>query len=270
MPAKQAPTGEDAERGRAASGAIRKGSGLNTPTGKKAATRAAKAAKAEGDWGAALVRPRYCAAHNVRDGSPCRKPPLKDDVVCKYHGGGTAVAKRRQAVNAEIAKTVAALKKLGVDVVQRDPREVLLEQVYNASAMEQALAGLIRDLDEKHVSKMGAVDYITTDDGVVPVPDPLGSIAQARLDLYAQWMDRAARVAKMALDAGIEERLVRLAEGQASLIVQTMKNVLAQLDLTPEQLERASKLAANELRLLAARPVGSLPAISASNGTTDR
>lgn len=75
------------------------------------------------------------------------------------------------------------------------------------------------------------------------------------MTLYAQWVDRAARVAKMALDAGIEERLVRLAEGQATLIVQTLRNVLAQLDLTPEQLAKAQQLAASEFRLLSARPV---------------
>lgn len=264
MPADRIPA-EAAERGRAASGAIRKGSGLNTPTGKKAATRAAKSSRAEGEW-TPPIRARYCAAKN-REGKPCRRAPVRNDVVCVQHGGGTAVAARRQEVNSQIAETVKALKKLGVEVVQRDPREVLLEQVYNSAAMAQALAGMIRDLEERQLKAIGDIDYISTDDGVVPVPDPEGSVAQARLDLYAQWVDRAARVAKMALDAGIEERLVRLAEGQATLIVQTMRNVLTQLDLTPEQLERASKLAANELRLLAARPVGSLPAPALPGGT---
>jgi hypothetical protein len=192
---------------------------------------------------------------------------MRDDVVCKTHGGGTAVAARRQEVNSQIALTVKALKELGVNVVQRDPREVLLEQVYNSSAMAQALAGLVRDLDEPHISAIGDIDYIETEDGVVPVPDRQGAIAQARLDLYAQWIDRAARTAKMALDSGIEERLVRLAEGQATLIVTTVRSVLSQLDLTPAQLQHATKLFATELRLLSARPAGTL--ISSDNGRTD-
>lgn len=191
-------------------------------------------------------------------GKQCTKAPLKNDVVCKMHGGGTAVAARRQEVNSQIALTVAALKKLGVDVVQRDPREVLLEQVYNSAAMAQALAGLVRDLEERHLKAIGDIDYISTDEGVVPVPDPEGSVASARLELYAQWIDRAARVAKMALDAGIEERLVRLAEGQATVVVQTIRNVLSQLSLTPEQMSKAVQLAASEFRLLAARPVPQL------------
>lgn len=235
--------------------AIRPNNKINTPTGKKAATRAAKAAREAGSWDAALVRPRYCAAKKTTTGKPCTKAPMRNDVVCKQHGGGTAVAARRQEVNSQITQTVKALKQLGVDPVQRDPREILLEQVYSSAAMADALAGMVRDLEQKHLEGIGALDYVPTDDGVVPVPDRDGSIAEARMTLYAQWVDRAARVAKMALDAGIEERLVRLAEGQAQLIVQTLRNVLAQLDLSPEQLEKAQQLAASEFRLLAARPI---------------
>lgn len=205
-----------------------------------------------------MARPRYCAATKAVDGKPCGKAPIKGDVVCRYHGGGTAVARRRQEVETQVQKTVKALHELGVAVVQRDPREILLEQVYSSAAMADALAGLVRDLEQKHLDGIGALDYVPTDDGVVPVPDRDGSIAEARMTLYAQWVDRAARVAKMALDAGIEERLVRLAEGQATLIVQTLRNVLAQLDLTPEQLAKAQTLAASEFRLLAARPVQAL------------
>ena len=201
------------------------------------------------------MRPRYCAAKKTTTGKQCTKAPIKGDVVCKTHGGGTAVAARRQAAETQVQLTVKALHELGVKVVQRDPREILLEQVYSSAAMADALAGMVRDLEAKHLEGIGALDYIQTDDGTVPVPDRDGSIAEARMTLYAQWVDRAARVAKMALDAGIEERLVRLAEGQAALIVQTLRNVLAQLDLTPEQLEQAQRLAASEFRLLAARPV---------------
>ena len=54
--------------------------------------------------------------------------------------------------------------------------------------------------------------------------------------LYQEERDRLVRVAKLAIDAGVEERHVRLAEGQAQQLAQVMRAVLTDLghDLADE------------------------------------
>jgi hypothetical protein len=51
-------------------------------------------------------------------------------------------------------------------------------------------------------------------------------------------LDRMAKYSKMALDVGIEERTVQLAERQAELVTRFFESVLDELELTPEQYEK--------------------------------
>ena len=70
--------------------------------------------------------------------------------------------------------------------------------------------------------------------------------------MYAQWLDRAARASKLALDAGVDERRVRIAEDQARVIVDTSRAVFAdaELGLTPEQRKAAATVAARHRRAI--------------------
>ena len=69
--------------------------------------------------------------------------------------------------------------------------------------------------------------------------------------LYNEERDRLARTAKAALDAGIVERQVRLAESQGRELARVVVTVLAKLELTPEQAAAARVMVADELRKLA-------------------
>ena len=253
--------------GAAQPGAANKGQAKN---GGRAARRAVNASLAAGDY-RPEPRERFCAGIK-RNGQRCGKAPLAYGKYCRFHGGGnTGAQARNRALQREISLTVDALHKLGLEPQERDPREVLLEAVYTSASMAQALQGLVRDLTEKHLEGIGELDFQPDGEGgVVPVPDRKGSIAEARLTLLGTWTDRAARVAKMALDAGIEERMVRLAESQAQVIVRTLRAVLEQLDLTPTQLAKAQELAASEFRLLAARPALALPSTSVAETSNRR
>jgi hypothetical protein len=53
--------------------------------------------------------------------------------------------------------------------------------------------------------------------------------------VYGDWIDGAAKHAKLALDAGIEERRVQLAEMEAQLVANVVMGVLDDLNLTAEQ-----------------------------------
>jgi len=61
-------------------------------------------------------------------------------------------------------------------------------------------------------------------------PDHLGDgRPHVLVDLYGQWLDRQAKVTKLALDAGIDERRVKMAEGTANEIVETMQDAMTGL-----------------------------------------
>lgn len=58
------------------------------------------------------------------------------------------------------------------------------------------------------------------------------------------------RFSKMALDAGVEERLVRVAETVGNQIATLLRNILEDLDLDKVQQERAPDIVRRHLRLL--------------------
>jgi len=70
--------------------------------------------------------------------------------------------------------------------------------------------------------------------------------------LRCQERDRAARLAKMAIDAGLGVERVRLTEKQGQIIAQVIAATLddATLGLSPEQREGGRKVAARHLRSL--------------------
>jgi hypothetical protein len=61
-------------------------------------------------------------------------------------------------------------------------------------------------------------------------------------DQYKGWVDQAARHSKLALDAGVAERQVRIVEMQAQLLAQAIRGILGGLGLTPEQQAKAPEL----------------------------
>lgn len=65
--------------------------------------------------------------------------------------------------------------------------------------------------------------------------------------MYADERDRTARIAKAALDAGVAERMVRLAESYGDLIATLIGNILSDLRLTPEQYTRAPEIVRTRL-----------------------
>jgi hypothetical protein len=68
--------------------------------------------------------------------------------------------------------------------------------------------------------------------------------------LRAAALDRMARYAKMALDVGIEERTVKMREGQAAMIARFFESVMGEIELTPEQQEILAPTMRRHLELI--------------------
>lgn len=75
------------------------------------------------------------------------------------------------------------------------------------------------------------------------------------MKLYNDERDRLARFSKLALDAGVAERQIQIAEQQGTILAQTLLAVFGDttLGLTPDQQQLARTLAGRHLRIVAAR-----------------
>src|SRR4051794_2723097 len=71
--------------------------------------------------------------------------------------------------------------------------------------------------------------------------------AQVAMRLYGDERDRVARVAKAALDAGVAERMVRIAEEYGELLAKLIGGILGDLRLTREQRDLAADVVPRRL-----------------------
>lgn len=118
-----------------------------------------------------------------------------------------AAARRlqRERLNGDMGRL---LEELELDAAGSPPVVLLLGAVHRCAAMVQVLGTVVGGL--------------TAD--TLYGPDHLGDgRPHVATEMYATWLDRLARASKLAIDAGVEERMVRLAEDQARLIAEAMR-----------------------------------------------
>lgn len=204
--------------------------GIATDIKKKVARRMAETAPSEEDWAAEAFRGNSFAGSKTR-------------AVTNY------------VVNAQAKK---ALSKIGLDPSPGfDPKTALLATVESSWRQMKVFEAMLSSIPEDDWSHLG----------VVPIPGMPSTARGARIEVLQRFLGEAtknaSRISKLAIDAGIEERLVRIAEEQSALIADTVRaGVLAALaSLTgalrlPKEtqelaLEAALGAAAGKLRALA-------------------
>lgn len=158
-----------------------------------------------------------CHAHR-RDGTQCRNHAIRGAHVCRMHGGTApqtrAAAKRRL----DEQKAVEQVRVLGLprDV---DPHIALLEEVHRTAGHVAYLNSMIGDFDSDAELKQ-----YTRDKGGLTWEKPA-----VWVEIYQHERTHLARVCKAALDAGVAERQVRLAEQQGQLLAKVIQGVLSDL-----------------------------------------
>lgn len=184
------------------------------------------------------------------NGTPCTKWPMKGQAVCRNHGGSSPQAKaaaqrRLQAADAERAVTTFGLPR------EIDPRDALLEEVYRTAGAVDWLGARVRELQADQVV-WGKAEEVEKTAGEFPGVDITHKAAvNVWVDLYNRERKHLVDVAKAAIAAGIEERRVRLAEQQGALLAGVIKNILGDLDLTPEQSAKVPEIVPRHLRAVA-------------------
>lgn len=149
---------------------------------------------------------------------------------------------------------LAALERLGIrqakavlaglgNPVDVNPVEALLYLVQEAAGNVAFLGARVQDMGYDLV---GDVYSLARDGTPVATSEDIRAIVK----LYNDERDRLARVSKIALDAGIEERTVRVLEEQATVLVQVIRSVIDNLGMPPDVRQRALALVTAELRRL--------------------
>lgn len=177
---------------------------------------------------------RRCKAHN-RAGKACGRWACKGQLVCSNHGGGSpqalAAATRRlsmQAMNREV-------EQWGLGDTSTDPGTALLQLLTQARIRAQMYAGQIADLVDQHGLQEALVG-----ESLILNPNTnrlvkVGEYIKGLATLENQERDRAARYAKLAIDADLVTAQSKLAAQHGALIEAVMLAAFEQMQLTPEQ-----------------------------------
>lgn len=151
-----------------------------------------------------------CAALTT-SGRPCRAWAIKGGTVCVKHGG-TAPQVR-----------AAARRRLEREAIVADLPRLLV-------AVEEGLAGSapVETLDDarRRAAAVVAVLSEMLDGSALVVETEVGQRPSVALDLYRQWLDISSRISKMAADAGVDERLVRLQEADMALLARVVEGLM--------------------------------------------
>lgn len=197
---------------------------------------------------------RRCWGRSKRSaGKQCPNPAMNGQNVCRSHGGNAPQALRaaERRVTEEKARTLVATYGLKIETT---PTEALLDEVQwtaghvhwlrervqeiEAGAEPGSENALIWGITKK---KSGGDDHGVTEEAVPNV----------FLKLYQQERTHLAKICSDAIRAGIEERRVQLAEREGALVAQVIRAILAELQLTPEQLALVPDIVPRHLRALA-------------------
>lgn len=175
---------------------------------------------------------------------------------CKLHGGSTPNANKNAAVR--IAQSLG-------EPLDIQPHDALLSCV-------QITAGEVAYCTMR-ITELKTDDYVGHPESFVEETGPDGGKSIARqhpveLNIWIRArqdsMDRLARYAKMALDAGVEERRVRLAENMAMQLAPVLEAIFKELNLTDRQRKVAPAILERNLMTLEAK--GAIELASSNGG----
>lgn len=175
-----------------------------------------------------------CSAHTSA-GNPCKNNAIRGGTVCHKHGGSAPQVRAKAEQRVAKMKVGDALRKMGVDHV--DPMDGLLKEVTRSASLLNVYSSLVSELETQKDGIYGANHLNDFEPHVLVL-------------MFNNERDRFAKLCKMAIDAGLEERTVQLAEQQANLMVQVIQRVLddPQLALTREQRAAGRQVSARHLR----------------------
>ena len=166
-----------------------------------------------------------CSARTTQ-GNPCKKWAVKGTNVCLAHGAAAPQVRNK-------ANVVAEAMAWGFTDKTLDPGEVLLRLLTQSSMRAQRYAQELEELVEESPSLREALVadvWVQPDHGDAY---KAGEYIRGLAQLEAQERDRCANFATKAIAAGLNERMVRVAEQQGQMLAAIVMKALADPDLPP-------------------------------------
>lgn len=222
----------------------------------------------ERHWSSKRNAPTCTGHRNRKTGQPlrpCLQPPVEGHHVCRYHGGkapqvASAAARNKAEADFEDKVRRLALRDIPEEYRRQNPVEGLLLEVALSAYMVNLLADemSILDMPDPHDDGPLADVVGVTDGGHAITRQPrsmlYGPDHNDDLAVHPLWKkfdeerDRHARMCKAAIDAGVSERLVRIAEMQGGAIVEIIVGTLGDLGLPADVRDEAKRIAARRIR----------------------
>lgn len=169
-----------------------------------------------------LMDARQCTAMSKRSRERCKRAAIPGGTTCAIHGGKAPQVRAAARRRLEAQAALAAVDQFGLPV-EIDPQDALLEEVHRTAG------------------------HIAWCELMLKVAEPDDVDRWHRIDLDER--QHLARVAKAAIDAGLAERTVRLAEEQGRMVAAVIRAIFddPELGLTVAQRDIAPSIARRHL-----------------------
>lgn len=189
----------------------------------------------------------------------CTKAPIAGGFVCRTHGGAltkTKVAAAQRLAFMSAQGEIAELMR-ECDVPEQHPIDGLLEVVRISGSMMRLLTLKVGELAEEPgvedvlVEGRGgelSTKRVATEDAFWGLDKDGQMTPHIYVQLLRLWTERYERACKTALEAGIEERRIRLAEDTVDTFFTALGKAVAVAGLDPEVRALLNQALADELR----------------------
>lgn len=196
-----------------------------------------------------MTKPQRCTAH-TKTGPQCRNWAIPGGNVCRLHGGRAPqvqAAARRRLQEAE------AQRQAQLFATRRDihPAEALIELVQWTAGEVEHWRQKVREIEEPQLT-WGTTKETTKISDTTGHEEKTETNATPHIAyrMLTDASNRLATYASAALKAGVDERRIQLAERQGNLVQAAIRQILTNLNLTPDQQALIPTVVPAALRLI--------------------
>lgn len=173
-----------------------------------------------------------CTANSKQTGEHCQKYAVDGATVCRYHGGNAPQVRNKasqRVVEREARATFGRLTDVSTPVT--DPLTALFGLAGHVNSWMEFLAGRIADLAQLSYDSEYAGQQIS-----------------GEIELWERALDRCNTVFGTAARLNIDDRLARITERQADVVLKAIEAALEAVEVPAERRPDARRAAARHLR----------------------
>lgn len=184
-----------------------------------------------------------------RDGAQCKQWALVGQRVCKFHGGRHSLAEKAKAQIQHDRMMRTYLGQLKIET-GADPAHVIMEEIARTHAVVLWLEDQVAQL------RSDELIWVRDEETESTVAGQAGTITrhQHRLNVWVESLQKErahlVRTCQVAIQAGLAERQIRVAEAQGALVATVIRGVLGELGLSKAQWALVQNIVPKHLRQL--------------------